>query len=216
MRYEAREILADLGRRYAELKPLLPQVEEACLHLVRMYENKGQLLLCGNGGSAADCEHIAGELQKSFLLERPLPDDLKRQILAASSQPADLAGQLDLLQQGLPALPLVSQAALSSAIANDQGAELVFAQQVMALGRQGDILLAISTSGNAANVNLAVHVARGLGIFTIGLSGAAGGRLKKTADICLCVPAVLTPAVQELHLPLYHAICAALEAHFFG
>ncbi len=216
MKQEARDLIYDLGRRYAELQPLLPQLETVCRRLIRMYENKGQLLLCGNGGSAADCEHIAGELQKGFLLKRPLPVKLKEQIRAANPASYDLADRLDILQAGLPALPLVSQAALGSAIVNDLGAEYVFAQQVLALGRPGDILLGISTSGNAANVNLAIQLARGLGLFTIGLTGARGGRLKEKADICLCVPATLTPAVQELHLPLYHTLCAVIENHFFA
>jgi D-sedoheptulose 7-phosphate isomerase len=210
------EVINELGIRIPVLQPMLPELENACRTLIASYEQGGQLLLCGNGGSAADCEHIAGELLKGFLLKRPMPEMDRQKILDENNQDADLAAALDRLQLGLPAIPLVSQAAISTATVNDLGAELIFAQQVLALGRLGDVLLGVSTSGNARNVLLAMQLARGLGLITIGLTGADGGALKQAADICLRVPATETPFVQELHLPLYHTLCAAIERHFFA
>lgn len=182
-----------------------PRQQQAADALIRCFENGGKVLLCGNGGSSADCAHIAGELLKGFLKKRPVPTALLEQVPQAAS-----------LQCGLPAIDLTAQAAAISAAANDLGGETVFAQQVLAYGRPGDVLIGISTSGNAANVDLAMRVARARGLTTIGLSGASGGRLRETADILLNVPETETYLVQEKHLPLYHAICAAVEAHFFA
>ncbi len=137
-----------------------------------------------------------------------------QKILDENNQDADLAAALDRLQLGLPAIPLVSQAAISTATVNDLGAELIFAQQVLALGRPGDVLLGVSTSGNARNVLLAMQLARGLGLITIGLTGADGGALKQAADICLRVPATETPFVQELHCFIPHLMCGRLNVTF--
>lgn len=163
----------------------------------------GKLLLCGNGGSCADCDHIVGELMKGFLL--------KRKVLNSQS----LGPEGALLQGALPAISLAGQSALSTAIANDTGAEMVFAQQVYGLGRAGDALLALSTSGNAGNVLRALRVARAMGLTAIGLTGDDGGAMRAYCDICVRVPAKETYLIQELHLPLYHALCAMLEAEFF-
>jgi len=176
--------------------------------LYRVFANGGKLLLCGNGGSAADCDHIVGELMKGFLLRRPVPAEV-------AGHPA-LEGEGALLQGALPAISLVGQTALSTAYANDVAAEMIFAQQVYGLGRPGDVLLGISTSGNAKNVCSALRVARAVGMQTIGFTGAGGGQMLDLCDICLRVPATETYRVQEMHLPLYHALCAMLEVAFFA
>jgi len=166
------------------------------------YRAGGKLLLCGNGGSAADCEHIVGELMKGFLL--PRKTDL------FTEEP------LCRLQGGLPAISLTGQPGLSSAVNNDLDGRLVYAQQLMGLGRPGDVLLAISTSGNANNCCLAAQTAKRLGMTVIAMTGEKGGRLAELCDILLNVPETETYKVQQLHLPLYHALCARLEACFYG
>ncbi len=182
--------------------------------IIGCYEKGGKLLLAGNGGSAADCEHIVGELMKGFLLKRPLSDDLKERMRARSPE---LEGAvLDKLQMGLPAISLTSINALNSAFANDVDPELMFAQSVFALGKAEDVLIAISTSGNAKNVAEAVKVAKGIGMKVIALTGRDGGALKKLSDVCVIAPECETFKIQELHLPIYHYICAAVEKYFFG
>ncbi|MDL2293533.1 SIS domain-containing protein [Ruminococcaceae bacterium OttesenSCG-928-D13] len=168
----------------------------------------GKLLLCGNGGSAADCEHIVGELMKGFLLPRPVPQ-------AFRDHPA-LQGEGDRLQGALPAISLTGQPALCTAFSNDVDPEMGFAQQVYGYGRAGDVLLGLSTSGNASNVCHAVRVAQAMGLKTIGMTGQTGGKLKELCDFCLCAPATETYRVQEYHLPLYHTLCAMLEYAFFA
>lgn len=165
-----------------------------------------KLLLCGNGGSAADCAHITGELCKGFLKKRPLSDTLRAAI------GAPWAAQL---QQALPVVDLTANSALIAAIVNDLDGGNMFAQQVMAYGKPGDVLLGISTSGNAENVCRAVQCAKALGLYTIALTGQSGGRLSGMADLLLNVEAQETYRVQELHLPLYHQLCMRLEASFF-
>lgn len=184
---------------------LHPNQEKALQMLVDCFAGGGKLLLCGNGGSAADCGHIAGELLKGFLKKRPVPGALCAQVPQAAG-----------LQQGLPAIDLTAHAAAITAIANDLGGEAVYAQQVLAYGRPGDVVLGISTSGSAANVNFALQTARALGLKTLGLTGRSGGKMKETCDVLLNVDADETYRIQELHLPLYHALCAGVEAHFFA
>ncbi len=166
----------------------------------------GKLLLCGNGGSAADAEHWSGELLKGFKSLRPLPEPERRGL------PPALAARL---QGGLPALPLTSFIALSTAFANDVEPRLVFAQLVWALGKPGDILAAISTSGNAANVCDAAVAARARGLRVLGLTGESGGKLAPLCDVCVRGPATETFRVQEFHLPIYHCLSLMLEERFF-
>lgn len=173
----------------------------------------GKILLCGNGGSAADAEHIAGELMKSFLLPRPLPETFLRR--ARSVYPRQ-AAELARLEGGIAAIPLVSGAALPTAFANDVDGRLAFAQQVYVLARPGDIVWGISTSGNSVNVNQALRTARLLSCRTLGLTGRDGGEMAGLLDVELRAPSSWTPQVQELHLPMYHALCACLEAAVFG
>ncbi len=203
-----------LFKRYPALECCRESIMQAYLMLVSCYRNNGKILLCGNGGSCADCEHIAGELMKGFLLKRPLPDMEKDAISKAVS--SLMPGAEDLLAQGLPAICLTGHSALSTAVQNDMAAELSFAQQTVALGKPGDVLIGISTSGNSKNVALAVAVAQAKGLKTIGLTGGTGGKLAEACDCAIVVPAKATPEVQEFHLPIYHALCAMLEAHFFA
>jgi len=178
------------------------------------YRNGGKLLTCGNGGSAADAEHIVGELMKGYLLKRPIPEEMRLKLASISQQDGDyLANQL---QDALPAISLVSQTSLLSAIANDTAADMVYAQQVYAYGREGDVLIGLSTSGNSRNVIYAMQVARAMGLHTIGLTGPTGGVLKPLCDICICVPGESTPVIQERHLPIFHVLCAMLEEEFFA
>ena len=178
-------------------------LDEAVGLLIACFEKGGKLLVCGNGGSAADSAHIVGELVKGFMKKRPVDADVSR---AAEGAP---------LQMGLPAIDLTAQGAVISAILNDQGGECVYAQQVMAYGRTGDVLIGISTSGNAQNVLLAMKVARHRGLSTVALTGEGGGALSEVCDLLLNVPQQETYRVQEEHIRLYHRLCARVEAHFF-
>lgn len=171
-----------------------------------------QVLVCGNGGSASDSEHIAGELAKSCAIARPLSVD-QRTSLRNAGDDGYLA---DHLQQGLRVWPLVSQAALITAIANDQGGDLIFAQQVMAYGRSGDVLWVLTTSGNSTNVLHAVRVAKALGLKTLAFTGEKRGRVGELCDVTVALPGRDTPTIQHAHQLAYHAVCLALEASFYG
>lgn len=207
-------MLNELIKRYPELEACVEDIEKAKDAIIECYNNGGKLLLCGNGGSCADCDHIVGELMKGFLLLRPLSEEKK----AKMKKNCDLLDDdtLSKLQGALPAVSLPSITALNSAFCNDVDPELIYAQPLMSLAKPEDILIGISTSGNSKNVFGAVKVAKGLGIKVIGLSGSKGGKLKENADICICAPETETFKIQELHLPIYHYICAAVEKHFFG
>jgi len=171
-------------------------------------------LICGNGGSCADSDHIAGELMKSFERERPLAQSLKDALTGINGERGSYLA--DKLEQGLPAISLNAHSSLISAISNDIGSDLIFAQQVAGFGNSPDILLAITTSGNSQNVIDAAITARAKGLKVIGLTGETGGRLKEFCNIIINVPETETASVQELHLPVYHAICRLIEDHFFG
>lgn len=181
-------------------------LDEAVAALTACYENGGKLLLCGNGGSGADCAHITGELVKGFLKKRPLPESLKAQMGEAWA---------DRLQMGLPAVDLTANCALIGAVVNDLDGASAYAQQVLAYGKKGDVIIGISTSGNAENVRRALVAARALGLTTVALTGKSGGKLAQIADILLNVDETETYKVQEQHLPLYHELCARVEAAFF-
>lgn len=177
----------------------------------RCFEQGGKLLICGNGGSCADAEHIAGELMKGFLMRRPLTAEQAGELSSYGDDGRILSMSL---QRGLPAIPL-NVTALSTAVINDIGGDMTFAQQVMALGRPGDILLGLSTSGNARNVHLAALTAKSLGMGVVALTGRGGGRMMADADVLISVPEDETYKIQELQLPVYHALCALLEDAFF-
>jgi len=206
-------ILHNLENKYPELSICLNDIQKTYGILKKTYNEKGKVLLCGNGGSASDCEHIVGELMKGFLLNRPIDESLKTKLMNEFSVEGELIGHH--LQKALPAISLVSQTSLISAISNDVSPDMIFAQQVLAYGVKGDTVLGISTSGNSKNVLYALQVAKVLGLNTVGLTGATGGSLKDVCDVTICVPYHHTLDVQERHLPIYHALCAMLEEEYF-
>ena len=178
------------------------------------YSHGGKLLVCGNGGSAADSEHIVGELMKGFRLPRRIAPALAKALREANPT---WGGELaDKLQGALPAIALTGHSALSTAYLNDVDGLMCYAQQVVGYGDAGDVLLGISTSGDAKNVLYAVITARAKGLKVIGLTGRDGGCLGRMADACIRVCAVETYKAQELHLPVYHCLCLMLERHFFN
>lgn len=205
-------MLKELLARYPVLTACEKEIVAARDALISCYKNGGKVLLAGNGGSCADCDHIVGELMKGFLKKRPLSEEKKREMKAAYAVDDTI---LSSLQAGLPAISLQSLTALNSAFCNDVDPELIYAQAVLGLGKAGDVLIALSTSGNAKNVAAAVAVAKSIGMTVIGMTGAKGGRLREMADYPIPVPETETFKVQELHLPVYHYLCAAVEAHFF-
>lgn len=198
--------LQTLLDHYPQLTPCVPQIEAAFDLLTACYRAGGKLLLCGNGGSASDADHISGELLKGFKSRRPLPPELR------AAMGDSLA---DKLQGALPAIPLGNFTALNTAYLNDVDGEYTYAQLVLGLGKPGDVLLGLSTSGNAKNVNHAFRAARALGLKTLGLTGEDGGTFRETCDVCIHAPAAETYRIQEFHLPIYHALCLMLEAEFF-
>ena len=193
--------------RYPVLAPCGDDIQKAVDALADTYRSGGKLLLCGNGGSAADADHIAGELLKGFCSKRPLKADARERL------GEELASKL---QDALPAISLHSLGAINTAWLNDCDPYYGYAQLVWGLGNANDALLGISTSGNSKNVCHAMEVANAKGLTTIGLSGKTGGKLKTLASVCICVPDSETFQIQELHLPIYHAICLALEDSFFA
>ncbi len=203
-----------LIERYPILAECRQSLIDAYLIMEEAYEGDHKLLIAGNGGSAADSEHIAGELMKRFKTPRPVTPDMAEKLKAIDPvRGADLAKNLE---RGLMAIPLVAHEALSTAYINDVDGLGVFAQQLFGFGRPGDVFLGISTSGNSKNVMSATVVARALGIKVIGLTGAKGGELAQVADVAVKVPETETYMIQELHLPVYHCWCLMLEDRFFG
>lgn len=200
--------------RYPDLAPCEADLDAAYRQLEGAFASGGTLLVCGNGGSAADSEHIVGELMKGFALPRPIPDDTRRQL--ADAAPGNARYLADHLQGALPAISLVSQTSLATAFANDVAPDMAFAQQVYGYGRAGDVVWGISTSGTSANVIHAMQVGRARGLKTLGLTGRSGGALTTFCDVCIRVPHDDTPTIQERHLTIYHALCLALEQRFFG
>ena len=205
--------MKDLLARHGALTACIKEIEKAREALVSCYQKGGKLLLCGNGGSATACEHMAAELMKGFLKKRPI--DAALATAMKENCPTLGTDVMAKLQKGLPAVALSSQTALITAFANDVDAALAFAQGVMALGGKGDVLLAVSTSGNSKNVLCAARVAKALGLAVIALTGQGGGELSTVADVCISVPADVTYKVQELHLPICHYLSAAVEATLF-
>ena len=196
----------NLLERRPELASCRQDIARACEAMLTCFRSGNQVLLCGNGGSAADCEHIAGELVKRFSRPRPLAPEL------AEKLGPDLA---DNLHGALPALSLPSMVGFTTAFVNDDEPEYAFAQQVVAFGKPGDLLLAISTSGNSKNVIHAAKAAKALGLGTIGLTGQGGGQLGSICETMIQVPANEVPRVQELRLPVYHTLCQVVEDTLF-
>ena len=213
-------VVDTLIARYPGLAVCAADVRTAIEALVTSYRAGGKLIVCGNGGSASDAEHIVGELMKGFLLPRHLGEDLLEKLHETCDviDPRMVDYFMQNLQGALPAISLPSQLAISTAFSNDQAPDLTFAQQVLGLGKPEDILLGITTSGNSKNVLYAFRMARALGMKTIALTGASGGKCASDgyADITIKAPADETYQIQEYHLPIYHALCIAVEEEFFG
>lgn len=213
MKTRTETFIRDFFERHPDLMPLQAQIIKTAEMLIKAYQNGNKLLLCGNGGSCADCDHIAGELLKGFLLKRPAASELKATMESKyGADGAEIAGKL---QQGLPAISLCTHSAAISAFANDVDPELIYAQQVLAYGKPGDILIGISTSGGAKNVAAAVMTANAIGMHTVGLTGKDGGKLAQLAELALIMPQNETYRIQEDHLAVYHLLCAAVEYELF-
>ena len=206
--------LTELMQRYPQLEGCKASIEAAMELLRNMYRGGGKLLCCGNGGSCADCEHIVGELMKSFLIMRPMNDDVKANLDKLFPEDADKF--YNCMQRGIPAISLPSQVAVLSAYVNDVDPEFMYAQLVQGYGRGSDVVLCISTSGNSKNVVRAAQMAKALGLKTLALTGAKDSKLSMLCDVTVRVPETETFKIQELHLPVYHYLCAQLEEELFG
>lgn len=203
-----------LIERYPVLEAAKEDIINAYILMEESYSKGGKLLICGNGGSAADAEHIAGELMKGFKLPRKVSGDFAEKLTAVDGELGKVLA--DNLQGALPAIALDGHPALTTAYMNDCEPLLCFAQQVNGYGREEDVLLGISTSGNSKNVLYAAVAAKAKGMKVIGLTGAKDSRLSDLADVCIKVPQTETYMIQELHLPVYHCLCLMLEERFFG
>ena len=213
MKETTKKILEELLKRYPILHELGEKIGKVCEIIKDMYIGHGTLYCAGNGGSASDCEHIVGELLKSFKKHRAIDDAVAESLLEFGTDGAYLASALD---GALPAVSLISQVGILTAFANDKSWEVAIAQQLYGLGKVGDCLLLLSTSGNSKNCVYVAMLAKAKGIKTIALTGRSGGALKSICDECICVPESETYKVQELHLPIYHCICSMLEEEFFN
>lgn len=199
------EHLERLMKRYPMLAGMREEIELVFCIMKDSYEKGGKLLVCGNGGSAADSDHIVGELMKGFYKQRKLP----------AAEKIRFGEQGEKLQGALPAIALSQHSALSTAFLNDVDPDMVFAQQVYGYGAEDDVFLGLSTSGNSVNVISAAKVAAAKGMKVIAMTGKDGGAMRELCDVCLVVPAQMTADIQEFHLPIYHALCAMLEDYFF-
>lgn len=200
-------IFDDLFIRYPVLNVCKNDIENAYDAMAECFDNGGKLLCCGNGGSAADCDHLVGELMKGFLKKRPLSDEEKNNF--ADSFVADN------LQKGLPAISLCAHSALMTAFSNDEMPSLVFAQQVYAYAANNDVLVAFSTSGNSENVVYAAEAAKAAGIKSIAITGQKESKLSELCDFCIRLPETETYKIQELTLPVYHCLAAMIEEKYF-
>lgn len=210
---EPLKYLTELIQRYPVLEAVKAEILSAYERLEECYSNGGKLLIAGNGGSCADAEHMVGELMKGFVKRRSVSTEFAD--LLRNSDPVRGEELAHKLQGGLPAMALTNHPGLSTAFLNDVDGDLIYAQQTYGYGKKGDVLLGISTSGNSKNIMYAMTTAKALGMKTIGLTGKDGGLLKKEADTVIVVPEQETYKIQELHLPIYHALCLMLEERFF-
>lgn len=212
--YNAGRFIDDLITRYSSLSESREQIEKSAALLIETVEKGGKFLICGNGGSSADADHIVGELMKGFLHKRPLSGSQKAALIEAGGDTGKQIG--DLLQQAIPAVSLSTQTALNTAFQNDVDPSLAFAQQVIGLGNSGDLLWGLSTSGNSGNVVAAAVAAKAMGMNTLAMTGGKGSRLSEICDVCIMVNERETYKIQELHLPVYHTLCIILEDYFFA
>lgn len=211
---ENRYFIDELVSRYPQLLAVKDEIQNAADALIKCYQGGGKVLLCGNGGSCSDSDHIVGELMKGFENKRRIGEPLKKQLSEIAGERGDYLAEK--LQQGLPAISLTAHSALITAVANDTDADLIFAQQVVGYGNAGDIIIGISSSGNSQNVIDALITAKAKEMVVIGLTGETGGKMKSFCDILINVPGRRTAFVQELHLPVYHVLCLMVENYFFG
>lgn len=207
-------LLKELIERYPELSPVENEISKAAECIITCYQEERKVLVCGNGGSCSDSDHIVGELMKGFERKRPVGEDMKKQLVSVAGERGEYLSEK--LQQGLPAISLTAHTALITAVANDTDADLIFAQQVVGYGNTGDVLIGISSSGNSQNVLDAIIAAKAKGMVVIGLTGETGGKMKSYCDILINVSGRRTAFVQELQLPVYHTICLLVEDFFFG
>ena len=203
-----------LMERYPELSGCRESIQRAYEILEKSYASGGKLLVAGNGGSAADAEHIVGELMKSFVLPRRLSAEYGKRLCDADAEMGKILQEN--LQGAMPAIALDGHISLSTAYMNDCEPLLCFAQQVNGFGVAGDVFMGISTSGNSQNIMFAAVTARAKGMPVIGLTGEKESKLSSFADVCIRVPKTMTYQIQELHLPVYHCLCLMLEERFFG
>lgn len=212
MKEQAKVRISELISRYPILSNLEEQLKQSAEQLIHCYNTGHKVMVCGNGGSAADALHIVGELMKAFVCKRELSEEWQTKF----SELPDGEYISRNLQMAFPAISLVNEAGLLTAYANDVAPDMNFAQQVFGQGNAGDVLIAISTSGNSENVLYAAEVARAKSIHVIALTGKSGGKLKDYTDLLINVPESETFKIQELHLPVYHALCLAVEAEFYS
>lgn len=214
MKTEIYKHIEVLVNRYPVLNSVKDEIVEAYFLLVESYKNEGKLLIAGSGGSAADAEHIVGELMKGFKLPRKLNENFTDKLISENEELGTVLAES--LQGALPAIALDGHPALSTAYMNDCEPLLCFAQQVNGYGKAGDVFLGISTSGNSKNILYAATTAHAKGMKVIGLTGAKDSKLTQMSDVCIKVPQTETYMIQELHLPVYHCLCLMLEDEFFG
>jgi D-sedoheptulose 7-phosphate isomerase len=210
-----KELITKLLERYPGISDLMESITGVTEGIINSYENGGKLLICGNGGSAADADHIVGELMKGFERSRPFPETFFN-LPGLNAETDELSYLAEHLQRGLPAINLSAHTSLSTAFSNDAAPALVFAQGVAGYGKEGDALLCLSTSGNSANTVYAALTARMLQMRVFSLTGPKKSRLSVISDITVRAPGESTAEVQEYHLPVYHAICRCIEDHFFS
>lgn len=203
-----------LYERFPSLCECKDEIENMVLMMLDTYKRGGKILLCGNGGSCADCDHIVGELMKSFMYERKPSDEFVAKLRDVFGEDTEKVASC--LQTGIPAISLPSQTAVLSAYLNDVEPEYVYAQLVYGYAKENDMLIGLSTSGNSKNVVNAVKVAKAMGIRTASITGVKESKLSSLCDVCVRVPETETYKVQELTLPVYHHLCASVEKTLFG
>lgn len=214
MKQKNMELVNEFRTRNPHLNTAVDQMLEAAKHILDTYQNGGKVLVCGNGGSAADAEHIVGELMKGFCLKREVSEELRDKI--AAKNPKEAQFLCENLQQALPAIALVSHSALMTAFMNDVEPSMVFAQQVLGYGKPEDTLIGLSTSGNSKNVVNAVRIANSLGLHTIGFTGECPSKMSELCDVAIQAPQKETYMIQEEHIKIYHLLCLIIENEFFG
>ena len=208
------DYLQQLTKRYPQLESIETDINKAFFIIAESFAKGGKLLIAGNGGSAADAEHIVGEMMKNFIKKRKLDDEFISNIKEVDAEIARYL--ISSLQPGLPAIDLSSQTSLITASVNDIDVNVVFAQQLYGYGKEGDVFLGISTSGNSKNVLYAAAAAKAKKLRVIALSGGSGGALRRFADVSIIAPETETYKIQELHLPIYHCLCLMIEERFFN